>query len=209
MMFVLGQATGKYFIYAQDDDIWSDGFVAAMVSALEAHPESPVAACTTQYIDSSGEIVGTYHMKGMTHLKAICEVELSFLIMGLWRRNILKKFMVNPNEKYIGGDVIIVAEMLLAYDSNVQIINSELYSRGIDHDKINEWFREDALCHLRSYYYLLKTLTLSKNISLKRKLWIPIIACTNLIMVGKAYAAQIIFLLPREHPVRALARKFK
>lgn len=205
--FLLNKATGKYFMYAQDDDWRTMGYIEKMVEALEQHPESPVAACVTRYQDQFGELSKTYHLRGASPLWAICEDELSFVYMGLWRTELLKQFEFDPDANCIGGDMIVAAHAMLAFTDDIPVIETELYVKGLQHDKIKNWFQADPAFPLKSYYHLMKTLIVSEHIPPKRKLWIPLIACTNFIMVGKAYAAQIIFMLPRDHPIRQWLRK--
>lgn len=54
-MFVLHQASGKYFMWAADDDIWESTFIETLVKKLQNNPLAVLAFSTYIYIDSKGK----------------------------------------------------------------------------------------------------------------------------------------------------------
>ena len=52
--FVLGRATGDYFMWAADHDLWEPTFMSRCVEALEANPEAVLAYPQTMLIDENG-----------------------------------------------------------------------------------------------------------------------------------------------------------
>jgi len=57
--FVLQKATGKYFMYAQEDDLWEPDFIETLVRQLESHPEQVMAMSATNRIDEDGTYFDT------------------------------------------------------------------------------------------------------------------------------------------------------
>jgi len=58
--FVLGQATGKYFMWAADDDSWERNFVNQLVALLEADDTVGIAFCSFDARDSEGRRADIY-----------------------------------------------------------------------------------------------------------------------------------------------------
>ncbi len=58
--FVLQRATADYFMWAADDDHWEPGFIAALVTLLEAQPECVLAFCDFDAINAAGERIESY-----------------------------------------------------------------------------------------------------------------------------------------------------
>jgi glycosyltransferase involved in cell wall biosynthesis len=55
--FVLGQSTGKYFMWAADDDKWNDFYIAELVNCLETlGPQYVAANFEAQYFDRNGNL---------------------------------------------------------------------------------------------------------------------------------------------------------
>ena len=57
MEFLLHQATGEYFMWAGDDDLWHSDFVSLHVKVLENSPNVISAYCPYCFIDENGEIL--------------------------------------------------------------------------------------------------------------------------------------------------------
>ena len=51
---VLGDARGKYFMWAAHDDRWSPDYLRRLVGALEQHPEAVLAAGRAAFVDQEG-----------------------------------------------------------------------------------------------------------------------------------------------------------
>ena len=50
--FVLKKATGKYFIFLNDDDYWAPSCVAQLVNELETHNEAALAMCAMKLLNA-------------------------------------------------------------------------------------------------------------------------------------------------------------
>lgn len=205
--FVLQKATGKYFMYAQEDDLWEPDFIRSLVEQLEKHPEQVMVMSATTRIDEDGNLLDTTYFNGLSDvqlaLSAFYNERLSFLYMGLFRIEILKQFDRNPDDDH-GKDVVIMAEMILSYPFGY--IDLPLYTKGLEHGKAKQFFDTDPFCYLKMYLYFIRCLVFSKYIPLKKKVFLPAIIPLNGIWIIRAYLAQVIFLLPKDHPLRKAMR---
>jgi glycosyltransferase involved in cell wall biosynthesis len=205
--FVLQKATGKYFMYAQDDDLWEPDFIQSLVAQLENHPEQVMAMSATNRIDEDGKYFDTTRFNGLSDLQlalfAMYNEPLSFLYMGLFQTDILKLFDCTPADIH-GKDVTIMAEMILSHPFGY--IDLPLYTKGLEHDKAKQFFDNDPFCFLKMYVYFIRCLLFSRYIPLKKKLYLPVIIPVNGIWMIRAYLAQVIFLLPKDHPIRKAMR---
>jgi len=57
MEFLLHQATGDYFMWAGDDDLWHPDFITLLVNALESSPSAISAFCPYLFIDENDEVL--------------------------------------------------------------------------------------------------------------------------------------------------------
>lgn len=205
--FVLQTANGKYFMYAQEDDLWEPEFIRSLVEQLENHPEQVMAMSATKRIDEDGNYFDTTRLNGRSDIQlalfALYNEPLSFLYMGLFRRDILKLFDYSPADIH-GKDVTIMAEMILSHPFGY--IDLPLYTKGLEHGKAKQFFDTDPLCFLKMYADFVRRLVFSQYIPLKKKAYLLIIIPINAIWMIRAYLAQIIFLLPKDHPVRKAMR---
>jgi glycosyltransferase involved in cell wall biosynthesis len=191
--FVLKQATGKYFMYAQDDDEWSLGFIEGLVSLLESNPSVPVAMSRVERRDDTGEIFDTFDMKNISVLNAMHDEKLAFVFMGVWRLEKLKEYSTDQT------DIAIAAQAIL--DGGVLIDPNELYTKGMRHDKAKEQVQANPFWYFHIY------LSLLKGVYVIDKTKVPIVALYNFRWVIRSYAAQILFMLPVDHPIRKTVRK--
>jgi len=61
----LAQARGEFVYFATSDDTMAPGFLAAMVTALDAHPECDLAQCCLHAINGEGAIIpGWWRLTG-------------------------------------------------------------------------------------------------------------------------------------------------
>jgi glycosyltransferase involved in cell wall biosynthesis len=192
--FVLEQATGKYFMYAQDDDEWSLGFINGLVSLLESNPSVPVAMSKVQRRDDTGKIFDTFDMKNISVLNAMHDENLAFIFMGVWRWEKLQEYSEGR-----ATDIAIDAQALL--DGGVLIDTNELYTKGLRHDKAKEQIQGNPFWYFHIY------LSLLKGVYRIDRTKVPIVAATNFVWLIRSYAAQILFLLPVDHPIRKTVRK--
>jgi glycosyltransferase involved in cell wall biosynthesis len=208
--FVLQKATGQYFMYAQEDDLWEPDFIEKLVHQLERHPEQAMAMSATNRVDEDGKHFDTTRLNGkiVLHLSllALYDEVLSFLYMGLFRTDILKKFDYTPAD-ILGKDVVIMAEMILSCPFGY--IDQPLYTKGLEHDKAKRFFDSNPLCFLKLYVYFTGRLLFSSYIPLKRKVYLLIVIPVNGLWVIRSYLAQIIFLLSKDHIIRRSLRMYK
>lgn len=219
IQFTLRQATGKYFMYAQEDDTWDTDYIGRMVSQLEKNPDQVVAISAVRRVDEDGNLFDitrfttdtgvvpahTIHTTTLV-LNAMKDERLSFLFMGLFRRDILIQFDNTYSTTGIDGkDDVIMAEMLLIHPYGY--VDQPMYTKGLEHDKIKKIFKHDNLCFIKLYARLIKVLILSKRIPIKNKVIIPAAIITNLLWMLRANAAQIVFMLPKDHWLRKMIRK--
>lgn len=54
--FVFEQATGEYFVWADDDDEWDESFLEKGITFLQSNPEYDAWCCTEWNIDSFGRV---------------------------------------------------------------------------------------------------------------------------------------------------------
>jgi glycosyltransferase involved in cell wall biosynthesis len=195
--FVLHEAPimGKYFMFAQDDDAWSTYFIERLVYLLELDPTVPVAISSVERHDENGDVFDFYDMRGLSVLNAMRDDRLSFLWMGIWRLEKIRDY------SRVWSDIAMSAQALL--DGGVLVNDEETYVKGLRHDKAREQVSTDPLWFFRIYYYLLK------GVALRGKGVLPLVAVTNLVWVFKSYAAQVLFLLPVDHPIRKIVRSNK
>jgi len=192
--FVLEQATGEYFVFAQDDDEWSLGFINGLVSLLEINPSVSVAMSKVQRRTDTGEIFDTFDMKNISVLNAMHDEKLAFVFMGVWRINKLRKYSEGRTT-----DIAIDAQAIL--DGGVMINPHELYTKGMRHDKAKEQIQANPFWYFHIYWSLLK------GVYRINRMKVPMVAVYNFVWVIRSYAAQILFLLPVDHPIRKTVRK--
>jgi glycosyltransferase involved in cell wall biosynthesis len=163
--WVLQQATGKYFMYAQEDDIWDSDFIKDMVNILEANPEYAVSISATRYFGEQGTY-GVYTFNKSIFLMMIGE-ELPFIWMGLWKLSELKLFDYDDKGIY-GKDIGIVTEALLS--RKLGYSNKILYHKTLDYDKAFRNVQKYPFCLLEMYKYIIERIFYSKYISDEDKL---------------------------------------
>lgn len=103
--FVLEQASGKYFMWAADDDTWEPSFVERLVDLLESDESLGVAFCNFDALDREGRraeiypdflpLLQAYERRPIAaRLAAYISQEeylgKANLIYGLFRRSVLK-----------------------------------------------------------------------------------------------------------------------
>ena len=200
--FVLSQATGEYFMYAQDDDLWEPEFIEALLSDLLIHPEHAFAVSKSQYIDDKGEPWQEFRFENKNIISLIYGERAPFIWMGLWRTKILRQFDYPIGEVH-GKDIVIAAEALLSYPFG--FVDKLLYSKTIYHDKAIEFIERKPFCHFEMYGTLLNRIATSKHV--KNKGWLLVLVPVSGAAICKMYMAAVLFKLPLMHPIRKGVRK--
>jgi glycosyltransferase involved in cell wall biosynthesis len=57
MKFLLNESTGKYFMWAANDDLWDPDFISSLISSLENDPAAIVAFSPFTYIDEASDVI--------------------------------------------------------------------------------------------------------------------------------------------------------
>lgn len=95
----LAHSTGKYFMWASDDDRWEPGFVAMLVAELEADRSLALVAAEARYCLADGTLLdffpeGTFWYapparSAFGRVRAVLSHNYGNLIYGLYRRDVL------------------------------------------------------------------------------------------------------------------------
>jgi glycosyltransferase involved in cell wall biosynthesis len=199
--FVLQQASGPYFMYAQDDDIWEPEFIELLVNNLEQNPSYAFALPRSEYI-VDGKSWQTFRFGNQTVLQFIFGEKPPFIWMGLWRLNKLKEFDRDA-ENIHGKDIIIAAEALLSYPFGY--VDKLLYHKTLYHDKAGKYIKDKWWCHFEMYGNLIYRVAISKRV--KHKSILILLVPMAFLGLLRLYAAQVLFMLPVEHPIRRFVRR--
>lgn len=207
--FVQAKATGKYMMFAQDDDHWSSTYIEKLVAGLEANPNIPVAICPSQYMMANGRTSEIHKLNRLTPFSVIGNGDLSFVTMGLWKNGYVHKyapnFPVQDVSKNIhaiyGEDHIMVAHILMIF-GKIIVVDSERYLKGFKVGGFAACFNDDRFYSFRSWYHLMKFLVQSKHIPNNRKLLLPIVAITNLFRACCVTGVQVAVSLPEGSYIR-------
>jgi len=210
--FVRDRARGEYFAFSSDDDHHELEFIEKLIEPMLADPSMQVVVCGTVRVDTDGRYFDSTSLHELNKsgwpiwyvLDAMRNERLSFMQVMVWKTGTSRKLDPTPDE-YHGKDVVINAGMLMS--QKAVYVDQYLFTKGLEHDLIREQVSRNPLVFVRMWYMLVKTLAVSPHIPTARKLWIPLIAGTNGVWVIRNYLAQILFLLPVDHPVRVGIRK--
>lgn len=110
-------ATGKYFMWAADHDLWDPSFISSCISVLEAKPEVVLVYTEAMLIDVNDEpqgIIPEYiDTQGLSALQRyeqlIWNLKYCFMVYGVIRRDVLVQ--VNRVKKVMGGDILLLSEL--------------------------------------------------------------------------------------------------
>jgi glycosyltransferase involved in cell wall biosynthesis len=137
---VLLLSTGKYFMWAADDDLWEPNFVSTLVSCLESDQDTVMIAAEAQYMTRDGAMLpffpeGRVFYDKLPHsrlrrLLMFSSHSYGNLIYGLYRREAL--FAKN------GGTVLDVCKFIneipiflqVAIKGNVQVCRKVLFYKS-------------------------------------------------------------------------------
>lgn len=95
--FVLDKATGKYFMWAADDDLWDPIFIETLINPLTRNQEVSTSFCSYTFIDMDGKLIGSPRDFDYSNNYSIFRI-IKFLlyyddgcVYGLHRRDVIKK----------------------------------------------------------------------------------------------------------------------
>lgn len=90
--FVLEKATGDYFMWASDDDLWEPDFISELIGLLESTPSAVLSMCRSTKIDYNdvplklGPLYSTTtNMTRAERLRYFAQRDTSWLFYGLYR----------------------------------------------------------------------------------------------------------------------------
>ena len=121
--FVLTEAKGEYFMWASDDDRWSDEFVEKLVGVLDARPECGVAMSSYARVfeDRPQKVFlfeGSYDLSGKSYFysfrRMVLDAPIHTISYGIFRREFLARLMQRPRPGCMRWERILMAEVTLA-----------------------------------------------------------------------------------------------
>lgn len=115
--YLLDHATGKYFMWAADDDQWAPGFIEACVQTLEANDDVAIAMTAMNIFDEAGNIEpgklsrsflqpGIYS-RCFHFIKS--PMQNKFFLCGLYRTSMVKNV---PFDNSWGGEHLFLYELI-------------------------------------------------------------------------------------------------
>jgi len=132
--FVLDKATGKYFMWAADDDEWDTIFISKCVDVLESNPDIVLCATNSALVNAQREIIRQYSENvdtvGLPKIARVKKVILGIVFNttfhSLRKTDLTKKIKI-PD--CYGGDHIYM--MQLSYHGSFAIIPEVLFFCGM------------------------------------------------------------------------------
>jgi glycosyltransferase involved in cell wall biosynthesis len=200
--FVLQQATGKYFMYAQDDDTWEPDCIELLVAALEAHPESGLAISTVQYV-CNNQHYASYRPVHRTPVFLLTGEKIAFFWMGLWRTETLRLFDYDGEDIH-GKDIIISSEAVLSVP--YEHVDKILYNKTLYPNKARQYVEDNPVCLLQMYKHFILRTTQSKQIPINNKLKLIIIIPAFGLRVIMMYLVQPFYFLGFYNRLRSKSR---
>lgn len=187
--FVLEKATGKYFMWAADDDSWEPSFISELVRKLEKHPEAGVAMSglkvfnqnappqairfRDQYDPNRKGIFGNFW--AALHFP---RSKYNLFICGLFRRQLLQEIHPQVADIYATDRILIIFLSLVV---SFQSVNKILYLRDVWYTlspKNKKVFYESNIVGWRgeisSIFKVSRTILFSKQILWYRKFYLPV-----------------------------------
>ena len=203
--FVLQQAKGKYFMWASDDDEWEPGFISRLVGGLEYYPELAVVMCDIIEEDAQDKIIRyTRYPLALDPdyspfrlcLYAASHDQITHLMYGLHRTDILRKFTANYDDSF-ASDMLILNEMLMCERMgtvDIPFFRKRVHSYGTaqrySDETIGKAYR-DPFNFLRLFLRFGPYLMRSPHIPFRRKFWVPFMSVRQALWIIWIYPRQI------------------
>jgi glycosyltransferase involved in cell wall biosynthesis len=151
--FVFKKATGKYFMWAGDDDWYDKNFISLLEKALDENSKYGVAMSSLKLVPKDGQVAekiiysGKNNVSNFSHSKIFFKClnyspPVHFFILGLWRIDLFKKIINYPLPHTLGSDQIMICEasfMTYFYSTPQILFEKTIYkedSRRFDDLKI-------------------------------------------------------------------------
>lgn len=200
--FVQEQATGKYFMYMQDDDLWEPESIELLVQNLEQNPQNEFVIAKSEYIDEQGKSWQIFDFTNQNKLTFIFGEKAPFVWMGLWRIDKLRNFDYDGKEVH-GKDIIVAAEAIISYPYGY--IDKLLYHKTLYHEKASDYINAKPFCHFTMYGNMLKEIATNPHV--KNRGWLLILIPASCVGIIRMYSAYLLFQLPVDHWFRSFIRK--
>jgi len=187
---VLEKASGKYFMWAAHDDLWSRSFVGSMVEELEGHSDASVAMSAVQRLHENGSAHDVVRFEGAANPNSITPFQLAMtlahgsphhlFIYGLFRKDFLRRAFKNF-PRVIASDRLLMIQ--IAMSTRFRYTDQVLHTRIINDEPIAVRYKgeefgrawHDRNAHLKKALAIGPYLLQSQIIPWQRKLWIPIV----------------------------------
>lgn len=135
--FVLEKSTGDYFMWAADDDTWSEDFISETLQVHLHNPDCTLVFSHMEIIDvSTCQVVDKYTPNSLSYESPFIRVKSAFssmvpsLIYGLHKMSSIKQaFIATENYTFDWSDVYIVGR--IAFYGKILIVPKYLYQVGV------------------------------------------------------------------------------
>jgi len=190
---LVSMAKGDYFMFACGDDWWAPEFVKTLVCELESHPEAGLAMTALHRCDEDGNHLDSMYFaaddkknpNNMNYLEMMTEAATNvgvnktswvFLLLGLFRTNILKLIMADPIPELPAPDRLLLCHVSLA--TKIRYVSEFLFEKTIHQHSLavrhahNEYINirnTDRLAFTRTWFAIEPYLWSSKAIPEYRK----------------------------------------
>lgn len=203
--FVLRKATGKYFMWADDDDCWLPEFVGTLVRELELYPEAGVAMSAIDRFCEDGTLFDQIRFNdGNPNNKSYYQMMKKLLslskrynlfICGLFRTHLLKK-AVHSFFEVLSLDYLLMCPITLA--THFRYVDRVLYKRLVHiPNQKGTIMKKTSISpiDLRVLSTLAHGICTSDIIPRRRKLYLPIVLARylSIFLIKRIYEILITF----------------
>src|SRR3990172_418123 len=190
---LVSMAKGDYFMFACGDDWWAPEFVKTLVCELESHPEAGLAMTALHRCDEDGNHLDSMYFaaddkknpNNMNYLEMMTEAATNvdvnniswvFILLGLFRTNILKLIMADPIPELPAPDRLLLCHVSLA--TKIRYVSEFLFEKTIHphhltvrhaHNEYINIINTDRLAFTRTWFAIEPYLWSSKAIPEYRK----------------------------------------
>lgn len=209
--FVLGRATGEYFMWVADDDEWELNSIEILVNKLEENADSSLIMSACKRMDENDtpyDIVLSFNSKlDINHsnsfklaLDASTNYFWTYIFYGLFRTEYLRK-IYHHNPEVFGFDLIFSIHVLMS--TKITYIPDILYIRKVHTQSTAERYTKEEIGKqyadpLKFYRLISATgpfLMRSQVIPMKNKMKIPFIVGNMIFVQLKSDMRWVIFTL--------------
>lgn len=141
--YVAKQASGEYFMWAADDDLWMPRFIEALVDELETHPEAGLAMTALELRDLRGGLIETVRFVGQNAINdksylwvaikmATAGTRFHIVIYGLYKRALLIRALQAGFVNVPSLDRLFMMQIALA--THIRYVDEILHIRTVHDD---------------------------------------------------------------------------